>query len=566
MQPSNRLRKIIFFFPIVLFFVLFHIKFEYHEIYQKLLFIKIFLKYAIVIILFVSSILSIYLSRYYFKSLDYFQGAVYAYITALFILHILFLDIYQQNNPLYELYLSGLYITISLYFILFCAVIFLKKNQNKNINITSDNCYLVSFFCLSFAYYVYHSYLIGIIIEWYNSRPSLINQFPVTYLFVDNEKIGIDFLLCAGVLLFVLTKMMNKKSHKIKRGNFRYVFVISILAIITFCIHMYCAKKILPYNYNIQAYTLANEGSLDKASRLIEKALIVKPDDKKAQLNDGMILFMKKEYKLALSVYKKFLKNDPENEIANTQAGIIYLNQNNIEKAIRHFEVVIKRNTRSIKAHEKMGYIRYVQGNMPESIYHFEKVRELNPNDATSYLNLAIAASFNGQVDQSIRHLKESLCINPLCVEAHDNLGAALVSRGNIEEAINHFYIALQLNPEYKQAQNNLESVTKGIFNLARKFEDTQKYDKAIEMYTKLSKFRPDWSAYMFFNIGRIYSKLSKADQSICWFKKAVNKNFDLWEIFEKDSAYAYIKNHPHFRSILLKRDSDLLKCDKAIE
>lgn len=566
MQTPYRLRKIIFYSPLVFFLVLLYIKFEHHEIYQNLFFINKYLQYAIFIILLFSSILSIYLSRHDFKSSNYLQGAVYACIIPLLIISILFLSIYQQNNCAYALYLSGLYITISLYYILFCAVLFIKNNQIKYININVDNCYLVSFFILSGAYYLYHSYLIGIIIEWYNSRPSLMNQFPVTYLFVDNDKIGIDFLFSAGVFIFFLTKVINKKSNKIKRGNLCYIYILSILVIITFCIHIYCAKKILPYNYNIKAYTLANGGALNKASKLIEKALIVKPDDKRSQLNDGMILFMKKEYKLALNVYKRILRNDPDNEIAHTQAGIIYLDQNRIEKAIRHFKVVLKKNSKSIKAHEKMGYIRYVQGNMPESIYHFEKVRELNPNDATSYLNLAIAASLSDQIDQSIKCLRESLCIDPLCVEAHDNLGAALVSRGRMKEAINHFYIALQLNPEYKQAQKNLESITKGIFDLARKLEDNHSYDKALEMYTKLAQFRPDWSAYMFFNIGRIYSKLSKADQSICWFKKAVKINFDLWEIFEKDSAYSYIKNHPHFRSLLLKRDSDLLKCDKAIE
>jgi tetratricopeptide (TPR) repeat protein len=394
----------------------------------------------------------------------------------------------------------------------------------------------------------------------------LINQFPVTYLFADNDKIVIDFLLSVGVFLFVLTKILNKESNNIIKENLLYVVVIPIIVMITFCIHIYSAKKILPYNYNIHAYTLAKEGSFNKASNLIKKVLVVKPGDQRAQLNYGMTLFIKNEFKLALNVYNRIIKVDPDNEIAHTQAGIIYLNQNKIEKAIRHFEKVLKKNSRSIKAHEKMGYIRYVQGKMFESRYHFEKVRELNPNNAKSYLNLAIAASFSGQVDQSIKLLQESLFIDPLCVEAHDNLGAALVSRGNIEEAINHFYIALQLNPEYKQSQNNLESITKGIFNLAKKFEDNLKYDKAIEMYTKLSKFRPDWSAYMFFNIGRIYSKLSQAGQSICWLKRAVHRNVDLWEVFEKDRAYSYIQQHAHFKSVLLKKDAELLICDKAIE
>jgi len=576
LETSNSFRKIIFYSPIVLFFVFFHIKFEYHEIYQKLFSIKIFLNYAIVIFLLISSILFAYLSRYYFKSSAYFQGAIYTNITALFILPILFLSICQQKNYMYELYLSGLNLTISICFIFFCAAFFIKNNQNKIINFNSDDCYLVSFFVLTFAYYIYHSYLIGIIIEWYNSRPSLINQFPVTYLFVDNDKIVIDFLLSVCIFIFVLTKIMNKNiaenkililnNARVERLKCIYVFVLSIMAIITFCIHMYCSKKILPYNFNIQVYTLANVGSFNKASDLIKKVLVVKPDDKKAQLNYAMTLFIKNEFKLALNVYNRIIKVDPDNEIAHTQAGIIYLNQNKIEKAIRHFEKVLKKNSRSIIAHEKMGYIRYVQGKIFESRYHFEKVRELNPNSAKSYLNLAIAASFSGQVDQSIKLLKDSLFIEPLCVEAHDNLGAALVSRGNIEEAINHFYIALQLNPEYKQSQNNLESITKGIFNLAKKFEDNHKYDKAIEMYTKLSKFRPDWSAYMFFNIGRIYSKLSKAGQSICWLKKAVRINFDLWEVFEKDRAYSYIQQHAHFKSVLLKKDPELLICDKAIE
>ena len=566
MQTLRNLRKTIFYIPLAFFFSLFYFKFEYHEIYQKFFFLSVSIEYAIIIIFITSLVLSIYISWNYFKSSGCLHGVLYLTLTALFFLPILFISICKLNNLVFELYISGLYLTVSFYYIFFCAASSFKINQQRIFKFDPGYYYFSSFFFLTLAYYVYHSYLIGIVIEWYNSRPSLINKFPITYLFVDHDKIFIDFLLSVGVFLFVFQKMINEKTNIMKKKDVLYVFVISIITIMTLCFHIFCIKKILPYNYNIQGYTLAKEGSFSKASKLLEQVLIVKPFDINAQLNYGITLFIKNEYQPALNIFNKILRIDPENEIAHTQAGILYLKQNKIEKAIKHFEKVLKLNPKSIKAHEKMGFIRYSQRNVLESTYHFERVRELNPNDARSYLNLAIVASHSGRLNQSIKLLKDSLFIEPLNVEVHDNLGAALVSTGNIEEAIRHFYIALQLNPEYKQAQQNIESITKGIFNLARKFEEKQKYDKAIEMYTKLSTFRPDWSAYMYFNIGKIYSKLSKAGKSVCWFKKAVDINVDLWDVFEDDKAYSFLKKHSHFKSVLLKRDSELLICDKEEE
>jgi tetratricopeptide (TPR) repeat protein len=168
---------------------------------------------------------------------------------------------------------------------------------------------------------------------------------------------------------------------------------------------------------------------------------------------------------------------------------------------------------------------------------------------------MAIALSSTGQSIESIDLLCDALMINPFFVEAHDNIGVAFVNKGNIEKAVSHFRIALQINPEYQPAKKHFESLTKRIFDFAKDCEAKYQFDKAISLYKNLSKFRPQWSGSLYYNISRIYSQKKNAEHSIYWLKKAVENNFCSWDVLKAEKHFQTIKHHPFYKRLIRKKE-----------
>jgi Tfp pilus assembly protein PilF len=434
----------------------------------------------------------------------------------------------------------------------------LSKHKEK-LQAQVPTFYFFLFIVLPFFFYFFSTCLSGLAIDWYYSRPSRLNTFPVSIFFVENEKPFFDVLLLSGVLIHILSVSYSiKQSAPVMLKHHLYLkafsrWVLIAVFMISGCTYMFFSKRMLVYNHNIQAYTLMRLNKLDKAENFLNKVFIYSPTDIKAKLNLITILIHKGEYHNARHYLQEVLEQEPDNENAHLQLGIISMNEKDFENAINLFQKVLEKNPHSLKAHENLGYLFYDQNKASEAFIHFHSVVELDATNPKGLYNLAITLSRLGQSDNSIELLSDALLINPLYVEAHDNLGVAFVNKGNIEKAVHHFQTALQIDPEYEPALNHFKGLTKRIFEFARYCETAHNFDKAISLYKKLSKFRPQWSGSLFYNISRIYSQKHDEKKSVHWLKKAVENNFCSWDILKADRHFETIRNHPYYLSLIRK-------------
>jgi len=540
LKKDNNLSFILFLPPIYVS-ILYYIKIYFNHFYQQVILfgpqMELINLLLFVLILFLTS-----------KQFIVYKNYDCAALSSILFLCIILPQIDSRIYLIYELYLKGFYIAILMILSCFCL-----SKKNKNI----PPCLLFTFFFIPFLYDIFSSYMSGLTLDWYHSRPSRLNLFPISIFWVENEKPFFDVLVLSGFFIYLLIlsfAMKNQKNRNIEKMVF-HKWTILLIIIIASGFHMIYSKKILAYNDNIQGYTSMHLGELNSAEKYFQKVLSYFPTYQKTILNMGAVFMHKKKYAKARQYFHNALKNDPDNETAHLQLGRIYLNEKKIKMALMHLKKVLVIHPNSIQANENLGYLYFDQNKNSEALKHFQSVVDLDPTNIKGLYNLAITLSHFGQSDDSINLLSDALLINPLYVEAHDNIGVAYVNNGNIDKAVMHFRKALQINPSYQPAQKHFESLTKRIFDLARSCEMNHKLDKAISLYQKLSGFRPEWSGSLYYNISRIFSQKKDIEAAIYWLKKAVAHHFCSWDVLKSEKHFETIRNHPYYLGLTRKKE-----------
>lgn len=99
-----------------------------------------------------------------------------------------------------------------------------------------------------------------------------------------------------------------------------------------------------------------------------------------------------------------------------------------------------------------------------------------------------------------------------------DDLGQAYMAKGSMENAVEHFKEALEIDPEYSPARNNLGTA----------YMEMENWEEAIECFTlvkdDLTYATPH---YPLTNLGFVYYKLKDYDQSVKYYKEALDMEPD---------------------------------------
>jgi tetratricopeptide (TPR) repeat protein len=111
---------------------------------------------------------------------------------------------------------------------------------------------------------------------------------------------------------------------------------------------------------------------------------------------------------------------------------------------------------------------------------------------------------------------------------------------GKLDEAIEQYQKALSVQPSFASAMNNL----------ARVYGMKGEYDRAASLYLEIVEARPE-SYVAYYNIACIYSEQNRAEESIDWLKKAVEKGFGDWDFLKKDTDLENIRGSSYYREFI---------------
>ena len=80
--------------------------------------------------------------------------------------------------------------------------------------------------------------------------------------------------------------------------------------------------------------------------------------------------------------------------------------------------------------------------------------------------------------------------------------------------------------------------------------KDKREYDKAISLFEKMTKLRPDiMNAH--YNIAYIYARQNKTKESIGWLKNAVKMGFKNWDLLKTGEGWESIRSSSYYKELI---------------
>ena len=175
----------------------------------------------------------------------------------------------------------------------------------------------------------------------------------------------------------------------------------------------------------------------------------------------GIILLELKNYRDAISDFKKTLLLNPNFTDAYCNLGIGYKSLGNYEKAIESYKLAYKLNNNFLEAKLNLGGLYYELGKYREAIAEYRDVLDKNKNIEHAHQLIADALIKEIKHDVAIDHHIKAISINPKNPINFFLLGADYIYTGDKNLAAENFKKALILDPKYCAAYYGLSKVQK---------------------------------------------------------------------------------------------------------
>jgi len=162
-----------------------------------------------------------------------------------------------------------------------------------------------------------------------------------------------------------------------------------------------------------KAHKLLEEGDLNKAAVLVNKAIKIYPGNEDAWVAKGFIYLSKEKYNFAMGTYKKALARLPKSAKIWFHYGVASGKSGQFGYAIKCFEKAIKYKSDYADAWKYKGYALTKLYRFPQAIPCFKKALEINPQDLRAKLFLGISYYQTGEEDKGKGLIWECLKTQP---------------------------------------------------------------------------------------------------------------------------------------------------------
>jgi tetratricopeptide (TPR) repeat protein len=250
----------------------------------------------------------------------------------------------------------------------------------------------------------------------------------------------------------------------------------------------------------------------EKAGKhLLEKAVLMEPENVIYRGNYGSALLGLKEFTLAIKHLEMAIKLTPDNYNFHNDLAVAYKELNDFEKAKKHFLQALVLKPEFSLAHKNLGVL-YVEKNKAEDALNcFLEALKHSPSDPFMYVNVAKALNILGRHEHAINYLNKALSFGKNIYVIHKNMGYSYIGSQKYDLAEKHFKIGAEL------IQNSPEPFTDYAELLSLQY----RYYEAIECYKKALTIDPK-SIIAHVNYGNSLKEIGKYDEAIIHYKHAL--------------------------------------------
>lgn len=288
--------------------------------------------------------------------------------------------------------------------------------------------------------------------------------------------------------------------------------------------------------------------------KLLKKALVLKPNMKRALNNLFYIYNQLKKYDETLKIAEKLQALSPDSPAALNTLGWLQFKNNMVDMAIISFKKAVKISNEFSLAYNNLGLMYYLKNDLKESYEWYKKasfIKSAPESKAYALNNMGLIDFKNKKFKKAEKNFKKAIKINSKYLPALNNLGIlynTLEKDDLAEEIYNRVLKIDQGNEEAHVAAIQLgilkikkNRTSQARILLQRVFEEAdsslafkagvllasielrdKKYTKAIEWYNNLLKKNINQSE-IYVNIGNIYFKTNDFKQAKRAFEKSVD-------------------------------------------
>jgi len=184
----------------------------------------------------------------------------------------------------------------------------------------------------------------------------------------------------------------------------------------------FCAKK------------MCELGHFPSAIEILERGLVIFPDNLALTLKMSFALGLAKRNKEALAVSNAVIKSDPESAEAHDMRGLALLGLSQIDLAINSFRRALDCNNEYAGVCVNMGSAFRIKGDLNEAALWFEKAINLDKNNKQAHNNLGILFFERNDLKRAEKSIRNALAIDPDFAEAHFNLSRVLLMAEDFSE------------------------------------------------------------------------------------------------------------------------------------
>lgn len=331
-----------------------------------------------------------------------------------------------------------------------------------------------------------------------------------------------------------LTKIieLNKNSKSLKAHHQRAVAHIQLgqydkaLSDIDYFIENIGADTIgnLAEAYLNKASILYKLSEFPKAKEFYELTILENDGKEKAIESQAFVGLanLSKSPKEALKILNKAIEVDENNSMAYGARAVLFMDVfGNITEASKNLKTAIRLNPHDAVLAFNMGqlFANYTD-QLDSAVLYYEKAIGLSPqspNNGEIYMNLAVIRHQTGKLDKALIDFKKAETIIPESDLLLYNYAMALSDFGNKKEALSKISKAITINPNDAEYFNLKGTILLGLSS----------FDEAEIAFKKAISLNHRYGA-AYYNLGYLFGELNNHIQSIKYYDKAVNFNFDL--------------------------------------
>ncbi|MCU0305702.1 MAG: tetratricopeptide repeat protein [Thermoanaerobaculales bacterium] len=191
-----------------------------------------------------------------------------------------------------------------------------------------------------------------------------------------------------------------------------------------------------------RAWLAALSGRTAEAERLVDRALVRRPDDPQSHLLAARLLVARGRDDLAVAAYSRVVELAPGTADGYLGLGTVYARNGRLSEAAQVFARGLTASPGSLDLRYNLGLATAMTGDLGAAIGHFQAVVAADPEHRPARENLAGALAAAGRFDEAVAAFDEAIRRSPDDPELRRLAARACLAAGRSEEAELHLAAA----------------------------------------------------------------------------------------------------------------------------